>query len=107
MKLTPILEDPRRSRNGIYCIRNNFLKFWFAFIKRYEAYNEQEDANFVAENIHKIFDGGDQYKDTSVLYRSNAQSRTIEEFLLRQDIPYVIYGGVRFYERMEIKNAIS
>ena len=73
----------------------------------YEAYNEQEEANFVAENIHKIFDGGDQYKDTAVLYRSNAQSRTIEEFLLRQDIPYVIYGGVRFYERMEIKNVIS
>ena len=73
----------------------------------YEAYNEQEEANFVAENIHKIFDGGDQYKDTAVLYRSNAQSRTIEEFLLRQDIPYVIYGGVRFYERMEIKNVVS
>ena len=52
---------------------------------------------------HKIFSGGDYYKDIAVLYRSNAQSRTIEEYLLRQNLPYVIYGGVRFYERLEIK----
>ena len=43
----------------------------------------------------------------AVLYRSNAQSRTVEEALLRQNIPYVIYGGVRFYERLEIKNVLS
>ena len=73
----------------------------------YEAYSEQEEANFVAENVHQITQGGDQYKDIAVLYRSNAQSRVIEEFLLRQTIPYVIYGGVRFYERLEIKNVIS
>ena len=73
-------------------------------IEVYEAYNEQEEANYVAENVHKIFSGGDYYKDIAVLYRSNAQSRTIEEYLLRPNLPYVIYGGVRFYERLEIKN---
>ena len=76
-------------------------------IEVYEAYNEQEEANYIAENVHRIFSGGDCYKDIAVLYRSNAQSRTIEEALLRQNIPYVIYGGVRFYERLEIKNVLS
>jgi len=76
-------------------------------IEVYEAYNEQEEANYIAENVHKIFSGGDCYKDIAVLYRSNAQSRTIEEYLLRQNLPYVIYGGVRFYERLEIKNVLS
>ena len=76
-------------------------------IEVYEAYNEQEEANYVAENVHKIFSGGDYYKDIAVLYRSNAQSRTIEEYLLRQNLPYVIYGGVRFYERLEIKNVLA
>ena len=76
-------------------------------IEVYEAYNEQEEANYVAENVHMLFDGGDQYKDIAVLYRSNAQSRTIEEYLLRQNIPYIIYGGVRFYERLEIKNVLA
>jgi DNA helicase-2/ATP-dependent DNA helicase PcrA len=76
-------------------------------IEVYEAYNEQEEANYIAENVHRIFSGGDCYKDIAVLYRSNAQSRTIEEYLLRQNLPYVIYGGVRFYERLEIKNVLS
>ncbi len=76
-------------------------------IEVFEAYNEQEEANFISENAHTIFNSGDHYKDMAVLYRSNAQSRTIEESLLRQNIPYVIYGGVRFYERLEIKNVLS
>ena len=73
----------------------------------FEAYNEEEEANFISENAHGIFSAGDHYKDMAVLYRSNAQSRTVEEALLRQNIPYVIYGGVRFYERLEIKNVLS
>ena len=50
---------------------------------------------------------GGTYEEAAVLYRSNAQSRAIEEALLRVSIPYRIYGGLRFYERLEIKNAIS
>ena len=75
-------------------------------IEVYEAYNEQEEANYVAENVHKIFSGGDYYKDIAVLYRSNAQSRTIEEYLLRQNLPYVIYGGVQSMKG-EIKNVLA
>ena len=76
-------------------------------IEVFEAYNEEEEANFISENAHSIFSAGDHYKDMAVLYRSNAQSRAVEEALLRQNIPYVIYGGVRFYERLEIKNVLS
>ena len=76
-------------------------------IEIFEAHNEYEEANFISDNAHSIFSAGDHYKDMAVLYRSNAQSRTIEEALLRQNIPYVIYGGVRFYERLEIKNVLS
>jgi len=73
----------------------------------FEAYSEQEEANFIVDTVVRAIEDGDYYKDTAVLYRSNAQSRVIEEFLLRQNIPYIIYGGVRFYERLEIKNVIS
>ena len=52
-------------------------------------------------------DGGELFSDSAVIYRSNAQSRAIEEALLRANIPYRIYGGLRFYDRLEIKNAIS
>ena len=76
-------------------------------IEVFEAYNEHEEANFISENAYNKFNSGEPYKDIAVLYRSNAQSRTIEEALLRQNIPYVIYGGVRFYERLEIKNVLS
>ena len=76
-------------------------------IEIFEAHNEYEEANFISDNARSIFSAGDHYKDMAVLYRSNAQSRTFEEALLRQNIPYVIYGGVRFYERLEIKNVLS
>ena len=51
-------------------------------IEVFEAYNEQEEANFISENAHSIFSAGDHYKDMAVLYRSNAQSRTVEEALV-------------------------
>ena len=52
-------------------------------------------------------DGGGCYEDIAILYRSNAQSRALEEAFLRASIPYRIYGGLRFYDRLEIKNAVS
>ena len=73
----------------------------------YQAYNEQDEARFVADILKDWMSKGELYSDAAVLYRSNAQSRAIEEALLRVSIPYRIYGGLRFYERMEIKNAIS
>ena len=73
----------------------------------YQAYNEQDEARFVADVINDWMQKGGLYEETAVLYRSNAQSRAIEEAFLRASIPYRIYGGLRFYERLEIKNAIA
>ncbi len=73
----------------------------------YDAFNEQDEARFIAERVESWKRGGGNFFDTAVLYRSNAQSRELEDALLRVNIPYRIYGGVRFYERLEIKNALS
>ena len=76
-------------------------------ITLYQAYNEQDEARFVAGTIKNWMDSGELYQDVGIVYRSNAQSRALEEALLRISVPYRIYGGLRFYERMEIKNAMS
>ena len=73
----------------------------------YQAYNEQDEARYVADVLKDWMLKGGTYEETAILYRSNAQSRAIEEALLRISIPYRIYGGLRFYERLEIKNAIA
>ena len=73
----------------------------------YDAFNEQDEARFIAERIESWFGQGERYADAAVLYRSNAQSRELEDALLRVNIPYRIHGGLRFYERMEIKNALA
>ena len=73
----------------------------------YQAYNEQDEARYVADVLKDWMLKGGTYEETAILYRSNAQSRAIEEALLRISIPYRIYGGQRFYERLEIKNAIA
>lgn len=75
----------------------------------YAAYNEQDEARYVVECIEQIKRKGKgtiQFADMAILYRSNAQSRVLEEALLREKVPYRIYGGQRFFERLEIKNAL-
>lgn len=76
-------------------------------ISLYEAFNEQDEARFIVDRIQDWFNSGNRRADAAILYRSNAQSRELEEALLRVGMPYRIYGGQRFYERLEIKNAIS
>ena len=76
-------------------------------ITLYQAYHEQDEARYIADTIKNWMNSGGSYDEAAVIYRSNAQSRAIEEALLRIRIPYRIYGGTRFYERLEIKNAIS
>ena len=73
----------------------------------YEAFNEQDESRFVVDRLQDWFNGGNRRIDSAVLYRSNAQSRELEEALLRVGMPYRIYGGQRFYERLEIKNALA
>jgi DNA helicase-2/ATP-dependent DNA helicase PcrA len=76
-------------------------------ISLYAAYNEQDEARFIVERIQDWARKGHAKKTIAILYRSNAQSRVLEEALLREAIPYRIYGGQRFYDRLEIKNAIA
>jgi DNA helicase II / ATP-dependent DNA helicase PcrA len=73
----------------------------------YAAYNEQDEARFVIERIREYIAEHGEAKDCAVLYRSNAQSRNFEEQLIQHDIPYRVYGGLRFFERAEIKDALS
>jgi DNA helicase-2/ATP-dependent DNA helicase PcrA len=74
-------------------------------VKLYEARNEQEEITFIT-NFLKNY-GEDSLSDVAILYRTNAQSRVIEEILLHQGIPYTLIGGTRFYERKEIKDVLS
>lgn len=76
-------------------------------ISVYAAYNEQDEARFICEQIEQWVRQGNRRDESVILYRSNAQSRELEEALLRVNIPYRIYGGFRFYERLEIRNALA
>ncbi len=76
-------------------------------ISLYAGYNEQDEARFIVERAQEWFDGGQARASVAILYRSNAQSRVLEETLIRSGIPYRIYGGQRFYERLEIRNALA
>lgn len=76
-------------------------------ISLYAAFNEQDEARFVVERVSDHFEESSTYAEQAILYRSNAQSRVIEEELIRANVPYRIYGGQRFYDRLEIKNAVA
>lgn len=73
----------------------------------YAAFNEQDEARFIVDKISAWIEAGNAKRECAVLYRSNAQSRNLEEAFLQRGIPYTVYGGQRFYERLEIKNALS
>jgi len=73
----------------------------------YAAFNELDEALFVASQIKTWIEDGGKLNDCAILYRSNSQSRVIEEALIRSQIPYRIYGGMRFFERQEIKDALA
>jgi DNA helicase-2/ATP-dependent DNA helicase PcrA len=76
-------------------------------IKVYAGFNDLDEARFIAERIQQWIEDGGSANEAAILYRSNAQSRVLEEALLRLNIPYQIYGGQRFFERAEVKNALA
>ncbi len=76
-------------------------------IKLYAAFNERDEAEFVINRIQDYLAQGNRRSEVAVLYRSNAQSRVFEEGLLAAGIPYRVYGGLRFFERAEIKDALA
>ncbi len=73
----------------------------------YAAYNEVDEARYVVERIKSWVRDGGGWGDCAVLYRSNAQSRAFEEQLIAESVPYRVYGGLRFFERAEIKDALA
>ena len=76
-------------------------------LQLYAAFNERDEAEYVINRIQDHVESGGRRDETAVLYRSNAQSRVFEEALLRAGIPYRVYGGLRFFERAEIKDALA
>ncbi|MCL2365007.1 MAG: UvrD-helicase domain-containing protein [Defluviitaleaceae bacterium] len=76
-------------------------------LRIYNARDERDEGQFVAQSITYAYDRGATYNDFAVLYRGNAQSRAVEEQLIMAGIPYRLFGGVRFYERMEVKDILA
>ncbi len=76
-------------------------------LNRYEAEDERDEAAFVAEQINALEDEGRLASDIAVFYRTNAQSRVLEEVFVRYGIPYAVVGGVKFYDRREVKDVLA
>ncbi len=76
-------------------------------IQLYAAFNELDEARFITAQILQWIEHGNNRNECAILYRSNAQSRVLEEALIQANIPYRIYGGLRFFERQEIKDTLA
>ncbi|PWB98099.1 ATP-dependent helicase [Salinibacterium hongtaonis] len=73
----------------------------------FTGYSQHDEAQFIADEITTLHDGGLDYKDIAVFYRTNAQTRALEEIFIRSAIPYRVLGGTKFYERAEIKDVMA
>lgn len=76
-------------------------------ITAYTGYSAHDEAQFIADEIHKLRDRGYSYNDIAVFYRTNAQTRALEEILIRSAVPYKLIGGTKFYERAEVKDIVA
>ncbi|MTE24504.1 ATP-dependent helicase [Microbacterium sp. ZXX196] len=116
-----MLEQNYRSSQNILdaanaVIRNNFdrkdKKLWTDQgagddVTGFTGYSQHDEAQFVADEIEKLRRGGTSYSDMAVFYRTNSQSRALEEIFIRSAVPYKIMGGTKFYDRAEIKDALA
>lgn len=116
-----LLEQNYRSTQNILTaanavISNNFdrkdKKLWTSIgdgdkIIGFTGYSGHDEAQFVADEIQKLHEEGTAYSEIAVFYRTNAQTRALEEILIRSAVPYRIMGGTKFYERAEIKDAMA
>ncbi|MEC7885887.1 MAG: DNA helicase II [Pseudomonadota bacterium] len=115
------LEQNYRSSGNILSAANNVIlnnssrmgkELWTEdssgeLIKFFSAFNDSEEAKFVVEKIEDLTKGDFKRSEVAILYRSNAQSRIFEEYFISKNIPYRIYGGLRFFERAEIKDVLA
>lgn len=118
---TILLEQNYRSTSNILDAANQVIKnnkqrkdknLWTARgigekIKYYRAYNERDEAQYVIRKIKELANHSVEYKDMAVLYRTNAQSRVLEEEMLKENLPYRVIGSFYFYSRKEIKDLIA
>lgn len=118
---TILLEENYRSTKTILNAANDIIKnnkerkdknLWTnndegIKIKYHRCYDEKEEANYIKDEIKQLINSGVNKSDIAILYRTNAQSRTLEEALLRENIPYKVIGSFYFYNRKEIKDLIA
>ena len=118
---TILLEENYRSTKTILNAANNVIKnnierkdknLWTSNeegdkIHYYRAFSEKDEARYVVDKIKDLLNNGVKYKDIAVLYRTNAQSRNVEDVLLEENIPYKVIGSFYFYNRKEIKDLIA
>ncbi|HEX7416583.1 MAG TPA: DNA helicase II [Steroidobacteraceae bacterium] len=78
-----------------------------SLVHLYAAFNERDEADFILQRIREWVKNGGQRREIAILYRSNAQSRVFEEVFLSARVPYRVYGGLRFFERAEVKDALA
>jgi DNA helicase II / ATP-dependent DNA helicase PcrA len=118
---TILLEQNYRSTQNILSAANSVIsrnsgrrekRLWTdagegELIVGYVADNEHDEARFVAQEIDELVDDGGSYNDVAVFYRTNNSSRALEEVFIRAGIPYKVVGGVRFYERREIRDIVA
>ena len=97
-----ILNNSQRIEKNLYSNMGKGDK-----IQRYEALNESNEANYIASKIESMKTSDKSWEDFAVLYRTNSQSRAIEEALISKGLPYKMVGGLKFYERKEIKDIIA
>lgn len=76
-------------------------------IQAYQASDERDEGRWIASEIDKLHDGGTPYDDIAVFYRTNAQSRILEDMFLRAGVPYKIVGGTRFFDRAEVRDVMA
>ncbi len=120
VELLKLEQNYRSSKNIIEAAsfviaKNNFRKgkqMWTAnpegeVVQIVECFNDKEESDYIANEIKKIVESGNEYSDMAVFYRSNAQSRLVEDALRKFKIPYRVIGGVKFYERKEIKDMLG
>lgn len=118
---TVLLEENYRSTSTILDAANQVIKnnrqkkdkkLWTSRgigdkIKYYRAFNERDEAQYVIRKVKELINKGVEYQDIAVLYRTNAQSRVLEEEMLKENLPYRVIGSFYFYSRKEIKDLIA
>ena len=97
-----VAHNSRRKAKRLYTSRGDG-----ELVQAYQASDERDEGRWIGAQIERIHDAGTSYDDMAVFYRTNAQSRILEDMLLRAGVPYKIVGGTRFFDRAEIRNVMA